>query len=73
VLSFLVLVAASATLPAGILHFFGGNEVHVEGWVHFWVLAAASLIAAIAATALTIVGARAATDGRCCSAQPSRR
>src|SRR5688572_16103268 len=61
--SFLVLVAASATLPVAILHFFGGNEVQIEGWVHFWVLAAASLIAAAAAIALTVVGARRG-DGR---------
>jgi HD-GYP domain-containing protein (c-di-GMP phosphodiesterase class II) len=61
--SFLVLVAASATLPGAILHFFGGNEVQIEGWVHFWVLAAASLIAAAAAIALTVVGARRG-DGR---------
>ncbi len=62
-LSFLLLVAASATLPVAILHFFGGNEVQIEGWVHFWVLAAASLIAATAAIALTVVGARRG-DGR---------
>ncbi len=61
--SFLVLVAASATLPAAILHYFGGNEVRIEGWIHFWILAAASLIAATAAIALTVVGARRG-DGR---------
>jgi HD-GYP domain-containing protein (c-di-GMP phosphodiesterase class II) len=63
VTSFLLLVAASAILPFAILHFFGGNEVQIEGWVHFWVLAAASLIAAAASITLTAVGARRA-DGR---------
>ena len=63
VTSFLLLVAASAILPFAILHFFGGNEVQIEGWVHFWVLAAASLVAAAASIALTVVGARRG-DGR---------
>jgi len=61
--SFLVLVAASASLPAAIVHFLGPREVYLDGWIHFWFIAAASLIAAAAAIALTVVGAR-RRDGR---------
>jgi hypothetical protein len=60
---FAILVAASASLPLTILHFFGRNEVSVDSWVHFWVLAFASLATATAALALSIVGARRG-DGR---------
>jgi HD domain len=60
---FAILVAASASLPLTILHFFGSQEVSVDSWVHFWVLAFASLATAIAALALSIVGARRG-DGR---------
>ena len=60
---FAILVAASASLPLAILHFFGRQEVSVDSWVHFWVLAFASLAAATAALVLSIVGARRG-DGR---------
>ncbi len=61
--SFAVLVATSASLPLAILHFFGREQVQVEGWVHFSFLAFGSLAAATAALALTVVGARRG-DGR---------
>src|SRR5688572_12322938 len=61
--SFAVLVAASACGPLAILHYFGRDQVQVESWVHFWFLAGASIAAASAALALTIVGAR-RRDGR---------
>jgi putative nucleotidyltransferase with HDIG domain len=56
--SVLMLVAASATLPAAVLHFFGHEQVMVESWVHFWFIAAGAATAGGAAFALTIVGAR---------------
>jgi hypothetical protein len=61
--SVLALVAASASGPAAILHFFGREQVQVETWVHFGFIAVGSLVAAAAALALTIVGARRG-DGR---------
>ena len=61
--SFAVLVAASACGPLAILHYFGRDQVQVESWIHFWFLAGASIAAASAALALTIVGAR-RRDGR---------
>jgi HD-GYP domain-containing protein (c-di-GMP phosphodiesterase class II) len=63
VTSVLILVAASATLPAAILHFFGHEQVAIEGWVHFAFIAAGAATAGAAAFALTIVGARRG-DGR---------
>jgi HD-GYP domain-containing protein (c-di-GMP phosphodiesterase class II) len=61
--SFAVLVAASAVGPLSILHFFGREQVQVDNWIHFGFLAFGSLAAASAALALTIVGARRG-DGR---------
>jgi hypothetical protein len=61
--SFAVLVAASASGPLAILHFFGRDQVQVDSWIHFGFLAFGSLAAASAALALTIVGARRG-DGR---------
>jgi HD domain len=61
--SFAILVGASASLPLAVLHLFGRQEVYVDSWVHFWVLAFASLAAAAAAFALSVVGARSG-DGR---------
>ena len=61
--SFAVLVAASASGPLAILHFFGRDQVQVDSWIHFGFLAFGSLAAAGAALALTIVGARRG-DGR---------
>ena len=63
VTSALTLAAASATLPAAVLHFFGSEQVMVASSVHFGFIAVGSLAAAAAAIALTVVGARRG-DGR---------
>ncbi len=62
-LSFLVLIAACASLPAGLVHFFGSGTYYPPSWVHFGFIAVGASIAAAAALALTIVGAR-RQDGR---------
>jgi hypothetical protein len=61
--SVLALVVVSAIGPVTILHFFGREQVQVNSWVHFGFLAVGSLVAAAAALAVTIVGAR-RRDGR---------
>jgi HD-GYP domain-containing protein (c-di-GMP phosphodiesterase class II) len=60
---FAILVGASASLPLAVLHLVGRQEVYPGDWVHFWILALASLATAAAAVALSIVGAR-RRDGR---------
>jgi putative nucleotidyltransferase with HDIG domain len=62
-LSFLALTAACASLPAAILHFFGSGTYYPPSWVHFAFIAAGASIAATAALALTVAGAR-RKDGR---------
>lgn len=62
-LSVLAILAATSIGPLAIIHFFGGREVHVDGGVHFYGLALSSGVAAAAAVALTVVGARRG-DGR---------
>jgi HD-GYP domain-containing protein (c-di-GMP phosphodiesterase class II) len=62
-LSFLALVAATASVPAAVLHFFGRNEVYPPSWVHFAFIATGATIAAAAAIALTRAGAQRG-DGR---------
>jgi HD-GYP domain-containing protein (c-di-GMP phosphodiesterase class II) len=61
--SLLALAAAFATLPAATLHFLGRREVHVDAHVHFVGVGGAAGVAALAAAALTVVGARRG-DGR---------
>jgi hypothetical protein len=61
--SLLALAAALATLPLGTLHFLGRREVHIDSTVHFLGVGGAAGAAALAAVALTIVGAR-RCDGR---------
>jgi putative nucleotidyltransferase with HDIG domain len=56
--SLLGLLAACAVLPAGVIHFFGKQEVQVDGAVHFLPIAVSAGLAAAAALALTIAGAR---------------
>src|SRR5215213_5045392 len=63
VLSVLPLLAASAVLPAALIHFLGPEEVQIGAKAHFLPIAVSSLVAAGAALALTIVGARRG-DGR---------
>jgi putative nucleotidyltransferase with HDIG domain len=61
--SLLALLAACAVLPAAVVHFFGRTEVQFDGAVHFLPIAISAGIAAAAALALTVVGARSG-DGR---------
>jgi HD-GYP domain-containing protein (c-di-GMP phosphodiesterase class II) len=62
-LPILALIAASASFPAAVLHFFGGKEIYPPSWVHFGLIAVGASIAAAAAIALTLAGARRG-DGR---------
>jgi HD-GYP domain-containing protein (c-di-GMP phosphodiesterase class II) len=61
--SFLALVSAAAVGPVAIIHFFGREQLMPPSWVHFAFLAVGATIAALAAIALTTVGARRG-DGR---------
>jgi len=61
--SLLGLLAGCAVLPAAVVHFFGETEVKIPGAVHFLPIAISAGLAAAAALALTIVGARRG-DGR---------
>jgi len=56
--SLLGLLAACAVLPAAAVHFFGGTEVRISGTVHFLPIAVSAGLAAAAALALTVAGAR---------------
>ena len=62
-LSFLALTAACASLPAAVIHFFGTGTYYPPSWVHFGFIAIGASVAAAAALALTIAGARRG-DGR---------
>ena len=57
-LSLLVIVAACAVVPAGLLHFLGPQEVEIPAEIHFLPIAISAGLAAGAAVALTVVGAR---------------
>jgi HD-GYP domain-containing protein (c-di-GMP phosphodiesterase class II) len=61
--SLLGLLAGCAVLPAAVVHFFGETEVNIPGSVHFLPIAISAGLAAAAALALTIAGARRG-DGR---------
>jgi HD-GYP domain-containing protein (c-di-GMP phosphodiesterase class II) len=63
IVSTLAVLGACAIVPAGLLHFLGPREVHVAPGVHFLPIAISAGIAAAAAVALTVVGARRG-DGR---------
>jgi putative nucleotidyltransferase with HDIG domain len=56
--SLLGLLAACAVLPAAVVHFFGETEVQISGTVHFLPIAISAGLAATAALALTVAGAR---------------
>jgi putative nucleotidyltransferase with HDIG domain len=56
--SLLGLLAACAVLPAGVVHFFGQTEVKISGTVHFLPIAISAELAAAAALALSVAGAR---------------
>ena len=69
----LLALAAFATLtPVAAIAFLGQDSVDFGGWAHVIGVAVGAAIATVAALALTIAGARSATDGRCSSAVPSR-
>jgi putative nucleotidyltransferase with HDIG domain len=57
------LLGACAVIPAGLIHFFGRGEVDIASEVHFLPIAISAGLAAAAAVALTVVGARRG-DGR---------
>ena len=61
--SLLALLAACAVVPAGVVHLFGRNDVQIAGAVHFLPIAISAGLAAAAALALTVAGARRG-DGR---------
>ncbi len=63
VLSLLFVLGACAAGPAAVLHFVGRNEVQIASSVHFLPIAISAGLAAGAAVALTLVGARRG-DGR---------
>ena len=56
--SLLALLAACAVLPAAAIHFFGKTQVQIDGAVHFLPIAISAGVAAAAALALTVAGAR---------------
>jgi putative nucleotidyltransferase with HDIG domain len=56
--SLLGLLAGCAVLPAAVIHFFGETEVQIPGAVHFLPIGISAGLAAAAALALTLAGAR---------------
>jgi putative nucleotidyltransferase with HDIG domain len=56
--SLLGLLAACAMVPAGVIHYFGENEVQISGAVHFLPIGISAGLAAAASVALTVAGAR---------------
>lgn len=52
------LAAFVAVVPIALLHFFGGETVAVDGWIHFAGVALGAAVATASAVALTVVGAR---------------
>ncbi len=63
IVSVLPLLAASAIVPAAVIHYLGPTEVHFAAEAHFLPIAISSGLAAAAAVALTVAGARRG-DGR---------
>jgi len=61
--SLLGLLAGCAVVPAAVVHFFGETEVQVPSAVHFLPIGISAGLAAAAALALTVAGARRG-DGR---------
>jgi HD-GYP domain-containing protein (c-di-GMP phosphodiesterase class II) len=58
IVSVLVILGGCAIGPVALLHFLGPREVHIGAEVHFFPIAVSAGLAAGAAVALTIVGAR---------------
>jgi putative nucleotidyltransferase with HDIG domain len=63
VVPFLVVGGALAAFPLATMHFFSHQKVQFSGEFHFTAVGLTALVAAIAAVALTIVGAK-RQDGR---------
>ena len=63
IVSVLPLLALSAVVPAALIHFLGPKEVQISAEVHFLPIAISAGLAAAAAVALTVAGARRG-DGR---------
>ena len=61
----LALLALWATGPLAVLHYVGGQEVQVAGWMHFGFVAVAAAVAAGASIGLTVAGVRANDGARC--------
>lgn len=59
----LALLALWALGPVAVLHYVGGQQVHVAGAMHFGFVAVTAAVAAGASIGLTVAGAR-ANDGR---------
>src|SRR5918996_2956947 len=53
------IAAFAAVVPVALLHFVGGEDVAIDGWVHFAGVAFGAGVATVSAAALTIAGARA--------------
>jgi hypothetical protein len=51
-------IAVLATLPGGLLYFFGGEMAHFSTGLHFWGVSLTALAATLASVTLTVVGAR---------------
>jgi putative nucleotidyltransferase with HDIG domain len=56
--SLLGLLAGCAVVPGATVHFFGETEVHVPSAAHFFAIGISAGLAATAAVALTLAGAR---------------
>jgi putative nucleotidyltransferase with HDIG domain len=56
--SLVALLAACAVVPGAVIHFFGETQVEVPGGVHFFALGISAGLAAAAAVALTVSGAK---------------
>ena len=56
--SLVALLAACAVVPGAVIHFFGETQVEVPDGVHFFALGISAGLAAAAAVALTVSGAK---------------
>ncbi|MGH3132313.1 MAG: HD-GYP domain-containing protein [Gaiellaceae bacterium] len=50
--------ACAAVVPVALLHFVGGHDVAIDGWIHFFGVALGAGVATASAAALTVAGAR---------------
>jgi putative nucleotidyltransferase with HDIG domain len=55
---FLGAAAFASVVPVALLHFLGGEEVSIDGWIHFVGVALGAGLATASAVALTVAGAR---------------